>query len=524
MTEQPCGIVFLVGAGPGDPGLITLRAVECLRQADVVVYDRLANRYLLNYAPDAEWIDAGKMPEHHKLPQERINEVLVEQASQGKVVVRLKGGDPFVFGRGGEEAAALAAAGIPFEIVPGISSAIAAPAYAGIPVTHRDLACSTAFITGHRSDAHADGAGDWRRLANSTDTLVFLMGIHNLPRIVEQLLAGGRDPQTPVAIIAQGTRPSQHTVTGTLADIVELAAAIQPPAVIVVGEVVHLRSTLKWFDRPEQRPLLGLRVLNPRSLAGRGPDPLSALLLASGAEPIELATSRLTALDDPGELEAALQRLVDPQARPDWLIFTSANTVHFSLERFIALGFDLRALAGVKLAVIGKATGAALREWHLNPDFTAGTATAAGLAAELSAAFDLRHTRLLLPRSSAALPELPTLLAQAGAQVETVTAYTLERVEPDPLAMEQFLEGQIDAAAFLSPSALNSLADCLAEQGTSLSQALAACWVVCIGSTTAQAARKLGVRVDRIASTPSLEALRDALSEARQPINGDQHA
>ena len=412
MSEGQSGIVFLVGAGPGDPGLITLRAVECLRKADVVVYDRLANRQLLSYAPGAEWIDAGKMPDHHKLPQEQINQILVAHASQGKIVVRLKGGDPFVFGRGGEEAAALVAAGIPFEIVPGVTSAIAAPAYAGIPITYRDLAFSAAVITGHRSDMEADCPSDWRRLANSADTLVFLMGIQNLPGIVEQLLAGGRPPETPVAIIAQATRPGQHTVCGTLADILDKAAEIHPPAVIVVGEVVRLRSTLRWFDCPARRPLLGLRVLNPRilkaSLSGRGADPFSALLLAAGAEPIDLATSRLAALEDPAELDAALRRLSNPQTRPDWLIFTSANAVHFTLERFAAigfdgralgfdgraLGFDGRALAGVQIAVIGKATAEALSEWRLIPNFCAQSPSAAGLAAELAEATDLHQKRV----------------------------------------------------------------------------------------------------------------------------------
>lgn len=524
MNHTQTGIVFLVGAGPGDPGLITLRAVECLRKAEVVVYDRLANRQLLSYAPQAKWIDAGKMPSHHKLPQDQINLTLIENANQGKVVVRLKGGDPFVFGRGGEEAAALVAAGIPFEIVPGVSSAIAAPAYAGIPITYRDVAFSAAVITGHRSDPQADSSGDWQRLAHSADTLVFLMGIQNLPTIVSQLIAGGRSPETPVAIIAQGTRPGQHTVSGTLADILEKAAEIKPPAVIVVGEVVRLRSTLQWFDLPSRRPLLGWRVLNPRSQTGRGADPFSAMLLAAGAEPIELATTRLAPLDDPKELQAALQRLAAPQTRPDWLIFTSANAVHFTLEQFAQLGFDGRALAGVQIAVIGKATSDALREWRLQPDFTAQTASAAGLAAELARGYDLRQKQILIPRSTAALPELPQALTQAGAQVETVSAYTLQPIEPDPEALEQFLRGEVDAAAFLSPSALNSLADYLAQRGVNLADALKDCPVVCIGETTAAAATQLGVHVDRIARSANLEALITTLVELRQEMAGGLHA
>ncbi len=515
MSASAAGMVFLVGAGPGDPGLITLRAVDCLRQADVVVYDRLANHQLLSYAPQAKWIDAGKMPDHHTLPQEKINQTLINHAQQGKVVVRLKGGDPFVFGRGGEEAAALFAAGIPFEIVPGVSSAIAAPAYAGIPITYRELAFSAAFITGHRSDSTADDSSDWRRLAHSADTLVFLMGMQNLPAIVAQLLKGGRSPETPVAIIAQGTRPEQHTVCGTLADILEKSAAIRPPAVIVVGEVVKLRPTLRWFDLPARRPLLGWRVLNPRSLTGHGADPFSTLLLAAGAEPLDLATSRLQPVADPCELDAALYRLTDPHTRPDWLIFTSANAVHFTLERFRLLGFDGRALAGVQIAVIGKATAEALAEWRLIPDFTAQSASGAGLAAGLAAAVDLRQKRVLIPRSAAALPELPQLLTRAGARVETVTAYIHRPVEPDPQALEQLLQGQVDAAAFLSPSTLYSLKDCLAQHAASLPAALQGCQVVCIGETTARAAAELGVHVDRIASEATLEGVLQALADIR---------
>jgi len=526
MNDIQTGIVFLVGAGPGDPGLITLRAVECLRKADVVVYDRLANRQLLSYAPQAEWIDAGKMPSHHKLPQEQINQTLIDHANQGKVVVRLKGGDPFVFGRGGEEAAALVAAGIPFEIVPGVSSAIAAPAYAGIPITYRDLAFSAAVITGHRSDPQADSEGEWQRLAHSADTLVFLMGVQNLPTIVSQLIAGGRSPETPVAIVAQGTRPGQHTVSGTLADIVENSASIRPPAVIVVGEVVKLRATLQWFDLPSRRPLLGWRVLNPRSLSGRGADPFSTLLLAAGAEPLELATTRLAPLDDAGELDAAIRRLAEPETRPDWLIFTSANAIHFTLERFTTLGYDGRALAGVQIAVIGKATSEILLSWHLRPDFTAQTASAVGLAAELADAFDLRQKRILIPRSAIARDELPQALVRCGALVETVAAYNLQPVEPDPEAVEQFLMGEVDAAAFLSPSALNSLAEYLAQRGVNLAEALKDCPVVCIGETTTATAHKLGVRVERIARAATLEAMVQALVELRldTTLNKDEDA
>lgn len=249
-TKEPdpssIGIVYLVGAGPGDPGLLTLRGLEYLRKADVVVHDRLANHQLLAWAPQAELIDVGKQPEHHPVPQSRINAILVEKAREGKVVVRLKGGDPFVFGRGGEEAQALVAAGIPYEVVPGVSSAIAAPAYAGIPVTQRGVACSVAFITGHCANSKPLGL-NWEALAQGVDTLVFLMGVHNLAIIVTSLLEAGCSPETPVALIEQGTLPAQKVVVGRLADILDEAIDIHPPAIIVVGKVVDLHSNLDWF-------------------------------------------------------------------------------------------------------------------------------------------------------------------------------------------------------------------------------------------------------------------------------------
>lgn len=248
------GRVYLVGAGPGDPGLLTLRGLECLQSADVVVHDRLANQQLLSYAAQAELIDVGKQPDHHPVPQARINAILVEEANKDRIVVRLKGGDPFVFGRGGEEAQALTEAGIPFEVVPGVSSAIAVPAYAGIPVTQREMACSVAFITGHCAGSKPLDI-NWQALAQGVDTLVFLMGVHNLPLIVTSLLEAGRSPETPVALIEQGTLPEQKVAAGNLADILEKASEIKPPAIIIVGEVVSLHSRLDWF-KPNLEPSL----------------------------------------------------------------------------------------------------------------------------------------------------------------------------------------------------------------------------------------------------------------------------
>lgn len=245
--NHSAGVVYLVGGGPGDPGLLTLRGLECLKNADVVVHDRLANNQLLSYAPQAELIDVGKLPDHHHIPQTQINALLVEKARDGRTVVRLKGGDPFVFGRGGEEAQALAEAGIRFEIVPGVSSAIAVPAYAGIPITQRGVACSVAFITGHCAGSEPLDL-NWQGLAQGIDTLVFLMGVKSLPMIVTMLLEAGRPSNTPVAVIERGTLPEQKVVVGTLADINEKTIGIEPPSIIVIGEVVNLHDALKWFE------------------------------------------------------------------------------------------------------------------------------------------------------------------------------------------------------------------------------------------------------------------------------------
>lgn len=253
---MPGGIVYLVGAGPGDPGLLTLRGLECLQKADVVVHDRLANPQLLDYASHAKLIDVGKQPDHHPVPQTSINTMLVELARQGKIVVRLKGGDPFVFGRGGEEAQALAEAGLPFEIIPGVTSAISVPAYAGIPVTQRGMACSVAFITGHCAGSKPLDI-NWQALVNGVDTLIFLMGVHSLPLIVGSLMEAGCPTEKPVALIEQGTLPEQKVVVGTLADILEKAAEIRPPAIIIIGDVVSLHTTLRWFNPDLELSLIG---------------------------------------------------------------------------------------------------------------------------------------------------------------------------------------------------------------------------------------------------------------------------
>jgi uroporphyrinogen III methyltransferase/synthase len=512
------GMVYLVGAGPGDPGLITLRGLECLKQANVVIYDRLVNRSLLAYARHAEQIDVGKQPNRHTMPQPEINALLIEKARAGNMVVRLKGGDPFVFGRGGEEALALAKAGLPFEIVPGVTSATAAPAYAGIPVTHRKLACSVAFATGHRADFVEDPTCDWRRLANSTDTLVFLMGVHNLSRIVEQLIAYGRAPETPVALVERATLTSQKTVVGTLANIVERAAEVRPPAAIIVGEVVRLRETLRWFDLPDRHPLLGLRVLNtqPPSEAGE----LSWRLMALGAEPMELPTTQVVAAIDRGPLDTAINRLCPQEPlfternnhAYDWVVLTSSSSASFFINRLFALGHDVRALAGVKLAVADTGTAETLLEYGLVADFIPMLDAMQDIASEIGETPGQR-VLLLLPSAPLATTDLTTALRAQGTSVQTAAAYTIQPTSPDPVALSALLDGNVDVATFVDAYSLTSLAKMLNNRP--VAEVLSPLTTACINPSTAEAASALGVRVDLIAEKHTIQGLIDALVKWR---------
>ena len=511
--EEPArltpGTVYLVGAGPGDPGLITVRGLACLRGAGVVVYDRLIPRALLSEAPHAQWIDVGKQPDRHPVPQEQINEILVAQARLGKTVVRLKGGDPFVFGRGGEEAEALARAGLPFEVVPGVTSAIAAAAYAGIPITHRDAASSFAVFTGHRrSDAAEPAAG--QQAGASADTLVYLMGMGNLPTIVDDLLAAGHSAQTPVAVVSHGTWPQQRTVTGCLGDIVaEVAAAnIGAPAAVIAGDVVRLREQLRWFDLPDRRPLLGLRILNTRPAHEAGA--LTRQLAELGADVIALPATRVGPPADEGPLHDALHRLAAGSAIApayDWIVFTSANAVHAFFGRLLSLPAqesatqassgprcDVRCLAGVRLAAIGPATTRALAGYGLAPDLVPAQGTGKHLAAAMP---DVAGKRVLLPRSDQALPDLPAGLVARGAQVAEVVAYSVTAAgqpaaDPDAQALEAVRAGSIDVALFCSPSALRGVAAML--RGEPLDRALSGAAIACIGPTTAAAAQEMGLR------------------------------
>ena len=478
------GRVVLVGAGPGDPGLITVKGMACLRAADVVVYDFLANPRLLREArEDAELICVGKRGGTHTMKQDGINALLVAKASEGKAVCRLKGGDPFVFGRGGEEALALAEAGVAFEVVPGVTAGVAAPAYAGIPETHRGLTSSVAFVTGHEDPTKAMSAVAWDKLATGAGTLVVYMGVKRLPTIVEELRANGLPADTPAAMIRCGTMPSQQTVAGTLNDIVALAAGVEPPAVLVVGEVVSLRQQLQWFER---RPLFGRCVLVTRARTQAGA--LAARLEALGAEVLEMPAIRI----EPPESYAPLDEAIAQLDGYHWVVFTSVNGVDAFFARLALGGRDARALP--RVAAIGPATRERLSENGIRADCQPEQFTGEALVEALGRQADLAGQRVLLARAAEAPPTVPEGLAALGAQVDEVAAYrTVVGADTDGEAIGRLMAGEVDWVTFTSSSTVRGFVAAVGRQR--LSALSHATRFVSIGPVTSHAARELGLRV-----------------------------
>ena len=497
------GKVYLVGAGPGDTGLITVKGLDCLKQADVIIYDRLLDERLLDSAhPGAERIYVGKTSRYHAKEQAEINQLLVEKAKEDKTVVRLKGGDPFVLGRGGEEAEALAQSHIPFEVVPGVSSAIAVPAYAGIPVTHRHLASSFAVITGHEDPTKGNSSIAWEKLATGVNTLVFLMGAGNLSQIVSQLVRNGRAPSTPIALIKDGTGPRQKTIIGTLANIAAKAksSSFSPPAVIVVGEVVKMRERLRWFDN---RPLFGKRVLVTR--ARTQASSLSRLLLEHGAEPVEMPTIEIKAIPKTKELDKAILKLENYQ----WLVFTSVNGVESFFHRVYALNRDVRSFKGIKIGAIGTATARALENRGLRPDYLPQVYTSQGFVAGLKNQ-NIVGCRFLLPRTDIAPRELADEITRLGAEVHEVIAY--KTVSPNKAisqGRQMLLAGEIDIITFTSSSTVTNLLSLLSGEQEVLERTT----IACIGPTTAATAAKLGLRVDIVAQNHTIPGLIEAMEE-----------
>ena len=510
------GKVYLVGAGPGDPGLLTMKGAECLRRADVVVYDRLSSPELLALAPvTAERFFMGKEPETPGGFQQQINDTLSAAALQGKIVVRLKGGDSFVFGRGGEEIDALIEAGVPYEIVPGITSAIAVPAYSGIPVTHRGLSTSFTVVTGSEDPTKSGIDTDWVALAKVKGTLVVLMGWRALPNIIHTLMANGKPPDTPVVVTQWGTTPKQRSVSGTLSNIVERgnSAGLSNPVITVIGAVAALHERMRWFDTS---PLFGQRVLVTRSRDQASV--LTKFLAAEGAEPIELPTIEIKALADFTQLDIALSNLSDYA----WVVFTSTNGVEAVFDRLAASGKDARAFGGVCVGAVGPATAAALHVRGILPDFVPATYTTEDVAKGF-APFDMKDARVLLPRADIATEMLSSGLRTLGASLDEVSSYhTVTPPGSREKARELLTSGSIDTITFTSSSTVRNLVELL-NGDLSL---FANVRVVSIGPVTSAAAHELGVHVDIEASEHTVEgvivALAAALSNQSSPKELDR--
>jgi uroporphyrinogen III methyltransferase/synthase len=500
------GRVILLGAGPGDPDLVTVRGMNALCEADAVVYDALAPKELLDLVPPgAELHNVGKRGHDEPTrPQPEITALLVQLAREGKTVVRLKGGDPFVFGRGGEEATACAEAGLDFEVIPGISSAIGALAYAGIPVTDRRYAASFAVVTGHKDPTRVSEETRWGELATAVDTLVILMGMRKLEELVERLLAGGRDPKTPAAVVMNGTLPAQRVVEAPLGAIARRAeeAGLGAPAAIVIGDVVRLRETLAWFER---RPLFGKRVLVTREERQSGR--MVRALRDAGAEAVVRPMIRLVPPDDWAEVDAAL----DAIASYDAVLITSANAIRFLAGRAEARGVSLTP-PGLQVLCVGPQTANATRDAgvpvHRIPE---SRYDADGLLDEITKHLPPRGRRFLFPRAEGAREVLPRGLASAGAQVDSVTLYRTLPPAIDAAEMRALLldEG-LDALTFTSPSTVENFVALLDDESRA---AAGRCIVAVIGPVTAEALRREGFAPDVTAERASVPDLVAALAD-----------
>ncbi len=502
MSTEKNGIVYIVGAGPGDKKLITVKGMTCLQKADVVIYDLLLNDSLLEYCPEHTLKIKAPDPRIRSTRQDELNRLLIEHAKAGKVVVRLKGGDPFIFGRGGEEATVLVQAGIPFEIVPGVTSGIAASAYAGIPVTHRDFASSVAFVTGHSAAMHADSNINWAQLATAVDTLVVYMGVAHLSEIVDRLISSGRDRQTPVSLVRVGTTPQQTVVQGTLESIAEKVEAVQmsSPAIIIVGQVNNLREHLRWFDT---KPLFGKRILITRARSQASE--FAERLEVEGAEVIQCPTIKINPI--------ALK--VEDIPTPDtynWVIFTSVNAVEIYYSLLNSIGLDTRAFLTCQVCAVGPKTIEALNGIGINPDFVPTHASGNVIAKELK---NVEGKNILLPRAKIATADLPQGLRKRGANVHDVAIYDTLKVESEckDVILKDLLEGSIDVVTFTSSSTVRNFLEMFPEQNPK--DLLSHVRVAVIGPTTEATASKHGMRIDIRAKKATIESLIQAIVSAK---------
>jgi uroporphyrinogen III methyltransferase / synthase len=505
MSPQKQGKVYLVGAGPGDPGLLTLKGKSLIERADVIVYDYLANETFLNYAKNgAELIYVGKSAGSHTMKQEDINSLLCKKAAKGHMVVRLKGGDPFIFGRGGEEAEVLIKAGIPFEVVPGVTSAIAAPAYAGIPLTHRDYTANVAFITGNEDPAKEQSNIDWAKISTGIGTLVFLMGIGNIDAIAKELIKHGRSPDTPAAVIHRGTVPTQKSVVGTLSNIAAIAKNenIKPPGIIIVGDVVRLRDKLNWF---EKRPLFGRKIIVTR--AREQASQFLAGLTELGAECIEFPAIKIVPPRSWDGMDKAIQNLENYR----WLIFTSMNGVDYFFRRLYELGKDVRSIRDAKVAAIGPKTAEAVKGHGINSDIVPDEYRAEAVI-EAFKDHELQHVNILIPRAQEAREILPEELRKMGARVDVVEAYRTIMPEEDADKLSAMIEkGEIDMATFTSSSTVLNFLNMFKDKKESMLQAMKNVAVACIGPITAKTAEENGLNVTISPEDYTIEALTSAI-------------
>lgn len=494
--------VYLIGAGPGDPGLLTLKGKAVLERADVVVYDALANDALLLHArPDAEKIYVGKVAGDHALPQGQINALIIAKAKEGKIVARLKGGDPYIFGRGGEEAEELLEAGVPFEEVPGISSTIAGPAYAGIPLTHRSFASSVTLITGHENPDKPGSVHNWDALARSASTLVFVMGMKNLPEIAKNLVAAGMAADTPAALVHWGTTARHRSLVATISTLPTRAVeeGFTNPSVIVVGGVVSLHDKLNWF---EQKPLLGKGIVVTR--AREQASGLAALLADLGAEVVQFPTIEIQPLDDYSEIDQAIAQ----RASYQWLVFTSVNGVKYFWQRLHYAGLDSRALGGLKVAAIGPATADILREQGIQPDFIPERYVAEGIVEGLLA-LGMAGQKVLLPRAREAREVLPDDLRAAGAVVDVVPVYvTVPALARREQVLDMLEQGRIHCVTFGSSSTVENF---LSTIPLEILKKYPAVRLAAIGPITAKTLEKHGLPCDIQPKEYTIPALVEAL-------------
>lgn len=498
------GKVYIVGAGPGDISLLTVKGLKCLQKAEVVVYDFHLNAQVLNYIRrDAEFIYAGKRGGHHTMTQDEINRTLVDKSKEGKTICRLKGGDPFVFGRGGEEAETLAKEGIEFEIVPGVSSAIAAPAYAGIPLTHRLYSSSLAIVPGYEDENKKESSIDWARLATGVGTIVFLMAVKNIAHVCRQLIDNGRKPETPVAVVRWGTRPDQTTLVGDLKSIPELVREndIRPPAVMVVGEVVKLREVLKWY---ENKPLFGQRILVTREHS-YGFDALEE----SGAEIIDFPTIKIVPPLDWTEMDRAIDKIESY----NWMIITSANGVNYFFKRLFERDRDIRDLKGIKICAVGSKTAEAINKFGIKVDLVPEEFNAEGLIKMINRQIPvgangrspLQGTKFLLPRAETAREILPQKIRELGGEIDVVTAYRAVKPETHGRRIRRFLkEGKITIATFTSAATFNNFMEITGGDSDGLLKDVA---IAVIGPVTAKAVEKAGLKVSIMPKEATIEAM-----------------